>query len=96
MKERNSREKKTLTVLNIVNAASGMHIQNSKSEVAHAVEDFRARLPSLGWCADIFQSGHHRAQISKEFFDPAGRGTFVDSVLTEAQWHMAQVENHAR
>ena len=64
-------------------------ILHSESDISHAVEDFRARLASLGWCDD-------RAQIIKELFDQAERcGIFVDPVPSKAHWYMDQVENHA-
>ena len=48
LKDRSSRDKKLLTVLNIVDAAS---------DIAHAVADFRVRLATLGCCAEMSQSG---------------------------------------
>ena len=32
-------------------------IQISESDISHAGKDFRARLTSLGWCAEVSQSG---------------------------------------
>ena len=32
-------------------------IPNSISDISHDAEDFRARLASLGWCAEMSESG---------------------------------------
>ena len=80
LKERNSREKKTLTVLDI---------QSCKSDIAHAMEDHRERMASLGWRAKMSQSGSSSCQISKDIFDQVeGRGIFADPVPAEAHWHI--------
>ena len=59
LKERNSKAKKTMTLPNIVDAASGMHIACNvqKSDVEHAVDKLRACLASLGSYAQVSQSG---------------------------------------
>ena len=97
MKECSSRENKTWTTLNIVDAASGMHMESrAPNQTSHTLwETF-----TNGWhCwagAPKFLMDPHRAQISKQFFDQAeGRGIFVDLVLADAQWHVGQVESHA-
>ena len=58
VKDRNLRENRRSTVLNIVDAALRMHIASRlpKSDIAHVVENFRAWLASLGWCAEVSQS----------------------------------------
>ena len=70
-------------------------IQTSGSDISHDVDDFRARLASLGWGAQCLRVDPHRAQISKKFFYQAElRGIFVDPA--EAHWHIEQVESNAR
>ena len=64
-------------------------IPSSNSDISRAVEDFRAWLASLGWCAEgvsewvLIVNGSAR----KSFFQAEGRGIFVDPVHAEAHWH---------
>ena len=62
LKERSSREKKTLTVPNIVEAAIGnAHgIQSSKLDIEHAVGEFRERMASLSWCRQSLRDGERK------------------------------------
>ena len=78
LKERHSREKKTLTVLNTVDAASGMHIA-SKSDISHAV----GRLSRI-----VGFVGASAAKCLRVDPQAEGRGIFVDPVLAEAHKHM--------
>ena len=88
LKERHSREKKTL------DAASGMHIA---SRIPNQTSHTLWKTFPHGWllwagASKCLRVHLHRAQISKEFFDQAEeRRIFVDPVPAEAQ-----VENHAR
>ena len=93
LKERHSRKKNTSTVLNIVDAASGVHTASGNpDQTSHAVEDFRARLRCAG-APQCLREGTHRAQMSKEVFDQAeGRRIFVDPVVAEAHSHGASRE----
>ena len=78
LRECNSKDEKTLTMLNIVDATSRMHIasRNPKSDLEHAVEDIRARM----------------AQITRGLYDQAEGGrTFADPMPVEAHWHKIQV-----
>ena len=57
-KERHCFDKQTLTVLNIVDAASGTHLApRIPYQTTHTLWKTFARLASLGWCADMSQSG---------------------------------------
>ena len=99
LKERNSIERKTMPVVNIVDAASGMHIApNPPNQTSNTLWKTLAH----GW---LRWSGApncpyvepHRAQISRVFFDQAeGRGILADLVSREAHWHLELVENRAR
>ena len=99
LEELNSREQKTLTILNLVDAASEMHIAAGvPNQTSHTMWKTFAH----GWlrwagASKCLIVDARRAQISKEFFDQAeGRGIFVDPVPAEAHWHVEQVEHHAR
>ena len=99
LKELNSRENNTLTVMNIVDTTPGNpHRIRIPYLTSHAVWKTFAhgwlRLSGAPKCLNV---DPHRAQITREFFDQAEeRGIFVDAVPAEAHWHMEQVENHAR
>ena len=89
LKKRHSRENNTL--MNIVDAASGMHIASrNPNQTSHTLWNTFA----LGWlrwagAPKRLRVDLLRAQISKEFFDQAEVcGIFVDLVLAEAHWHM--------
>ena len=99
LKERRSREKKTLIVLNVVDATPRVHIASKiPNQSSHKLWETFAH----GWLCwagapKCLRVDLHRAQIRKEFFDQAeGRGIFVYFVLAETHWHMGQVENNAR
>ena len=87
-------------VLNIVDAASGMHIaiQVADQNCRDHLESFRDRMVEMGWKPQM--SSSRSAQLSDRqggFFDKAeGRGIFVEPTLAEAHWQMGQVENNAR
>ena len=99
LKERQSREKKTLTGLNIVDAVSGMHIASRfPNQTSHTLgKTFAHGWPRWAGALKSLRADPHRAQTSKEVFDQAeGRRVCVYSVVTEAHWHTERVENHAR
>ena len=78
LKERNSGEKKTMTALTIVDAASGMHIAEYQIQTPHTLGK-PSRMNGVDGLErqKCLRVDLHRAQISKEFFDQAeGRGTF--------------------
>ena len=93
------REKKTLKVLNIVDAASGMHIV---IQIAHQTAETIWKAFATGWLRwaespRCLRFDPHRSQIARGFFDKAeGRGIFVEPTPAEAHWQMGQVENNAR
>ena len=92
LKERNSSEKMMLTVWNIMDAASGMHMA---SRGPHQTSRTLWKTLAHGWlrwgATTCLRVDPHRA-MGKEFFDQAeGRGIFVDFVLAEAHWHMGKV-----
>ena len=96
LKERHNREKKTWTVLDMVDAASGMHIASRiPSQTSHTLwETFAHDWLRWAGASKCQRVDPHRAQIRKELFDEAeGRGIFVDTVPAEVHWHMGQVEN---
>ena len=70
LKERHSREKKALTVLNIVDAASGMHIA---SQIPYQTSHTLSKTFARGWLrlagAPKRFRVPHRAQIRQDFFD---------------------------
>ena len=93
------RVKTTLKVLNIVDAASGMHIA---VQIADQTAETVWKAFASGWlrwagsprCLGV---DPHRPQIARWFFDKAeGRGIFVEPTPAEAHWQMGQVENNAR
>ena len=93
------REKKTLQVLNIVDAASGVHIA---IQIADQTAETIWRAFATGWLRwagspRCLRVDPHRSQIAMGFFDKAeGRGILVEPTPAEAQWQMGQVENNAR
>ena len=94
-----SREKKTLKVLNIVDTASGMHIA---IQVADQTAETIWKAFATGWLRwagspRCLRVDPHSSQIARGFFDKAeGRGIFVEPTPAEAHWQMGQVENNAR
>ena len=87
------RVKTTLKVLNIVDAASGMHIA---IQIADQTAETIWRAFATGW---LRWAGSPRCvrRLSGGFFGKAeGRGTFVEPTPAEAHWQMGQVENNAR
>ena len=93
------RVKTTLKVLNIVDAASGMHIAIQVADQT-AETIWRAFATGwLGWAGSprCLRVDPHRSQIARGFFDKAeGRGILVGPTPAEAHWQMGQVENNAR
>ena len=93
------REKKTLKVLNIVDAASGMHIA---IQIADQTAETIWKAFATGWLTwagspRCLRVDPHRSQIARGFFDRAeGRGIFVEPTPAEAHWHIGQVEINAR
>ena len=93
-----SRVKTTLKVLNIVDAASGMHIaiqiaDQTAETIWRAFATVWLRWAGSPRCLRI---DPHRSQIAREFFDKAeGRGIFVEPTPAEAHWYIGQVENNA-
>ena len=93
------RVKTTLKVLNIVDAASGMHIA---IQIADQTAETTWRAFATGWLRwagspRCLRVDPHRSQIARGFFDKAeGRGIFVEPTPAEAHWQMGQVENNAR
>ena len=89
------RVKTTLKVLNIVDAASGMHIA---IRIADQTAETIWRASATGWLRwagspRCLRVDPHRSQIAKGFFDKAaGRGIFVEPTPAEAYWQMGQVE----
>ena len=88
-----------MTFLNIVDAASGMHIASRiPNQTLHTLWKTFAH----GWLRWVsaptcLRMHPHRAEISKEVFHQAeGRGIFLDIVPAEALWHIGQVQNHGR
>ena len=93
------REKKTLKVLNIVDAASGMHIAIQIADQTAETIWKAFATGSLRWAGSprCLRVDPHRSQIARGFFDKAeGRGIFVEPTPAEAHWQMGQVENNAR
>ena len=92
------RFKTTLKVLNIVDAASGMHIA---IQIADQTAETIWRAFATGWLRwagspRCLRVDPHRSQIARGFFDKAeGRGIFVEPTPAEAHWQMGQVENNA-
>ena len=88
-------------LLNIVDAASGMHIA---IQIADQTAETIWRAFATGWSrwagsprSRCLRVDPHRSQIAKGFFNKAeGRGIFVEPTLAEAHWQMGQVENNAR
>ena len=79
------REKKTLKVPNIVDAAS---------TIWKAFATGWLRWAGSPRCLRV---DPHRSQIARGFFDKAeGRGIFVEPTPAETHWQMGQVENKAR
>ena len=93
------REKKTLQVLNIVDAASGMRIA---IQIADQTAETIWKAFATGWLRwagspRCLRVDPHRSQIARGFFDTAeGRGIFVEPTPAEAHWQMGHVENNAR
>ena len=93
------RVKTTLKVLNIVDAASGMHIA---IQIAVQTAETIWKAFATGWLRwagspRCLRVDPHRSQIARDFFDKAeGRGIFVEPTPAEAHWQMEQVENNAR
>ena len=93
------REKKTLKVLNIVDAASGMHIA---IQIADQTAETIWKAFATGWLRwtgspRCLRVDPHKSQIARWFFDKAeGRGIFVEPTTAEAHRQMGQVENNAR
>ena len=93
------RVKTTLKVLNIVDAASGMHIA---IQIADQTAETIWRAFATGWLRRAgsprcLRVDPHRSQIARGFFDKAeGRSIFVEPTPAEAHWQMGQVENNAR
>ena len=88
-----------MTFLNIVDAASGMHIAyRIPNQTLHTLWKTFAH----GWfrwvsAPTCLRMDPHRAEISKEVFHQAeGRGIFLDIVPAEALWHIGQVQSHGR
>ena len=93
------REKTTLKVLNIVDAASCVHIA---IQVADQTAETIWKAFATGWLRwagspRCLRVDPHRSQIARGFFDKSeGRGIFVETTQAEAHWQMGQVENNAR
>ena len=87
--------KTTLKVLNIVDAASGMHIA---IQIADQSAETIWRALATGWLRwagspRCLRVDPHRSQIARCFSDKAeGRGIFVEPTPIEAHWQMGQVE----
>ena len=94
------RVKTTLKVLNIVDAASGMHIaiQVAADHTAETIwEAFATGWLGLAGSPRCLRVDPHSSQIARGFLDKAeGRGIFVEPTAAEAHWQMGQVENNAR
>ena len=93
------RVKTTLNLLNIVDAASGMHIAiQFADQTAETI--WRAFATGcLRWAGSprCLQVDPHRSQIARGFFDKAeGRGMFVEPTPAEAHWQMGQVEKQCQ
>ena len=93
------RVKTTLKVLNIVDAASGMHIAIQIAD--HTAETIWKAFATgwLRWAGSprCLRVDPHSSQIARGFFDKAeGRGKFVEPILAEVHWQIGQVENNAR
>ena len=92
------RVKTTRKVLNIVDAASGMHIA---IQIADQTAETIRKAFATGWLRwagspRCLRVDPHRSQIARGFFDNAeGRGIFVEPTPAEAHWQMGQVENNA-
>ena len=93
------RVKTTLKVLNIVDAASGMH---TAIQIADHTADTIWKAFATGWLRwagspRCLRVDPHSSQISRGFFDKAeGRGILVEPTPAEAHWQMGQLENNAR
>ena len=93
------RVKTTLKVLNIVDAASGMHFA---IQIADQTAETIWRACATGflrWAGSprCLRVDPHRSLIARGFFDKTeGRGIFVGPTPAEAHWQMGQVENNAR
>ena len=93
------RVKTTMKVLNIVDAATVMHI-------AIQIDDQTAetiwKAFATGWLRwagspRCLRVDPHSSQIARGFFDKAkGRGIFVEATPAETHWQMGQEENNAR
>ena len=85
------RVKTTMKVLNIVDAASGMHIA---IQIDDQIAETIWKAFSTGWLRwagspRCLQFDPHRSQIARGFFDKAkGRGIFVEPTPAEAHWQM--------
>ena len=99
LKDRNSGEQHMLTTLNIVDAASGMHIAPTiVNQVSSTLSKTFAHV-TLRWaCArKCLRVDPHRAHVSREIFDQSeGQEIFVDPAPAEAHRHMGNVEHHPR
>ena len=94
-----SREKKTLKVLNIVDTASGMHIAiQVADQTAETIwKAFATRWLRWAGSPKCLRVDPHSCQIARGFFEKAeGRGIFFEPTPAEAHWQMGQVENNAR
>ena len=84
-----SRVKTTLKVLNIVDAASGMHIV---IQIADQTAETIWRAFATGWLRwagspRCLRVDPHRSQVAREFFDKTeGRGLLVEPTPAEAHW----------
>ena len=93
------RVKTTLEVLNIVDAASSLHIA---IQIADQSAKTIWRTFATGWLRwagspKCLRVDAHRSQIARGFFDKAeGSGIFVEPTPAEAHWQMGQVENNVR
>ena len=93
------RVKTTLKVLNIVDAASGMHIA---IQIADETAETIWRAFATGWLRwagspRCLRVDPHKSQIARGFFEKEeGRGIFVEPTPAEAHWQMGQVEDNAR
>ena len=99
-KECDSSVKKTLAVVNIVDAALVKHIASRiPNQTSHTLWGRLSRMADFVVLMRRYASEWdlHRAQISRTLFDQVkGCASFVDSDLAEAQCHMGQLDTHAR
>ena len=94
-----SREKKTVKVLKIVDTASGMHIaiQVADQTAETICKDFATGWLRWAGSPRCLRVDPHSSQIARGFFDKTvGRGIFVEPTPAEAHLQMGQVVNNAR